>query len=75
MTQNEINHQEWSDPRNWKGGLLGIYHSRRDTRSIVPKRNPAFGWTLNTARPGGMAIMVLLLGLVIVGVAQGIGGR
>lgn len=75
MTQNEINHGEWSDPRNWKGGLLGIYHARRDTRSIVPKRNPAFGWTFNTARPVGMAVTVLILALVVAGVVLGLVGR
>ena len=32
------------NPDNWKGIF---YVNRKDPRIIVPKQNPAFGWTLN----------------------------
>lgn len=36
------------NPGNWKGIF---YFNRRDPRIIVPKLNPAMGWTLNFASP------------------------
>jgi len=46
-----MNQQEWERPENWTG-WLGVYRSPRDTRTWVPKRNPALGWTLNFAHRG-----------------------
>jgi uncharacterized membrane protein len=69
MTQDEIDRREWQDPRNWRGGWLGIYHSPRDSRVWVPKRNPAMGWTVNTARTAGLAWTAFFVGLVALAVA------
>ena len=43
---------------------LGIYHDAADRRLFVPKRNPAFGWTVNAAHPWGAPVL-MLLGVVI----------
>jgi uncharacterized membrane protein len=54
---------------------LRMYRSARDTRLWVPKRNPAYVWTLNFARrlvvpfglfsvPLGFLILFLLLRLI-----------
>ena len=61
MTQREIDDAEWHNPANWHGGLLGIYYSKRDSRSFVPKRNPIMGITINFARPLGIAFLVGIL--------------
>ena len=66
MEREQRDRMEWEDARNWRGGWLGIYHSERDSRLWVPKRRPGFGWTVNTARPAGMA---LLLGVPLLAAA------
>ena len=53
MTQDEINRAEWQNPHNWSDPIIGLYFSKRDTRTWVPKRNPKMGWTLNLAHPAG----------------------
>ncbi len=48
MNAQEINGNEWNNANNWsRMGLFGVYFSKKDTRVIVPKVIPAFGWTLN----------------------------
>lgn len=68
MSQKEINRTEWENPENWHGGYLGLYHSRLDSRLVVPKRTRVMGWTLNTGRPLGMALIVLALGGLVAAV-------
>ena len=71
MTQDEINQSEWTNPDNWSDRIIGIYFSKRDSRIWVPKRIPAFGWTLNLAHPAGawwfIGIFVGIILLVIAG--------
>ena len=56
MTQEEINSQEWHDENNWSRPLwLGIYFSKKDTRSWVPKFHPILGWTVNLGNRAGAA--------------------
>lgn len=55
------NEREWNDPANWRGRVFKLYHSSRDSRIVVPKRNPALGWTFNTAHPLGLALTTALL--------------
>ncbi|WP_417441235.1 hypothetical protein [Idiomarina sp.] len=56
MTQEEINSQEWHDESNWSRPLwLGIYFSKKDTRSWVPKFYPILGWTINLGNRAGAA--------------------
>lgn len=67
MSEKERNEQEWKNPDNWRGGICGLYASERDTRLIVPKRNPKMGWTLNFAKPASyqlLAGLFLLAGLL-----------
>ncbi|MGH8050865.1 MAG: DUF5808 domain-containing protein [Arenimonas sp.] len=63
MNINALNKNEWHNPNNWsRMGLLGIYFSKADTRILVPKTTPAFGWTLNF----GHRHSVLWLSVIIV---------
>jgi len=47
-----------NNPDNWKGI---IYFNSKDSRLIVPKRNPSMGWTFNFANP---LSYILLIGLI-----------
>ena len=71
MDQREINQAEWANPDNWTGPkLLSVYFSKRDSRVWVPKRIPAFGWTVNLGRPGGGAwLLTVMVGLPLLVVA------
>ena len=59
------NQQEWEQPENWTG-WFGAYRSVHDNRVWVPKRDPAYGWTLNFAHRDAWWS---LLGLLIVPIA------
>jgi len=50
------------DDEHWKGGLF--YVNRDDPGLVVPRRF-GLGWTVNLGNPGGIALTILLL-LVIV---------
>ena len=65
MTQKEINEAEWRDPANWRGGWLGLYFGKDDTRILVPKRRPMFGFTVNLARREGKALLLGILGGIV----------
>ena len=53
----EINKSEWENQENWTSP--GFYFSKKDTRWIVPKRNPVLGWTFNLGRKTGAWAMLL----------------
>lgn len=61
MTLIQDDDAEWHNPKNWKGGILGLYYSPRDRRTFVPKRHPNLGITLNFARRGGIAVLLGIL--------------
>ena len=63
MTQQEINEQEWQKDENWTKGskMMAVYFSHTDSRVWVPKRIPQMGWTLNLAKPKGVAWFLGLL--------------
>jgi len=64
MDQNEINKAEWENPENWS---VGLYFSKQDSRTWVPKSIPWMGWTLNLGRRAGACWMLgFLLGLPVV---------
>lgn len=58
MNQTEINKAEWSNPENWS---VGLYFSKKDSRTWVPKPVPWMGWTLNLAKRAGAFWMLGLL--------------
>lgn len=67
MQQEEINQREWHNPDNWSAGL---YFSKRDSRIIVPKSNPAMGFTLNLGtRAGAVWMIALMVGIPLLIVA------
>ena len=55
--------REWEDPDNWHGGFWGIYKSEKDSRLLVPKKNPKMGWTFNFAKPQAYLILAGILAL------------
>lgn len=62
MEQRQINRMEWENPLNWSGPRwLGIYSSKRDTRTWVPKRIPTMGWTVNLGRRAGVVWLAGIL--------------
>jgi len=64
----------WEDPGNWT--RLGFYRCEEDPRVIVPKRVKWTGWTLNTAHPFALAVLVFLMvvacGPVLAALALGV---
>ena len=48
-SEDALNDAEWKNPTNWFGGI--IYHSKLDTRILVPMRLSEFGHTINLGRP------------------------
>lgn len=66
ITRNEADRAEWEKAENWTSGSkwLSVYFSHGDSRTWVPKRIPAHGWTLNLAKPGAVAWLIgFLVGL------------
>ena len=65
MNQDETNRIEWENPENWSGPkAFAVYFSKRDTRTVVPKRLPWMGWTVNLGRsPGVFWLMGVLVGI------------
>lgn len=62
--QDAINQQEWHNPNNWAGPKwFGIYFSKQDSRTFVPKRITKMGWTINLGKATGV---YWLLGLFLV---------
>ncbi|MDQ0289290.1 DUF5808 domain-containing protein [Oligosphaera ethanolica] len=63
MNQQEINQAEWQNPDNWS---VGLYFSKKDTRTWVPKQIPWMGWTLNLGtRAGAIWMIGFLIGIPI----------
>jgi len=59
------NTQQWTDPRNWRGGPLGLYVAARDSRLLVPRRS-RLGLTINFGHPiGAIAVLVAIALLVV----------
>ncbi len=63
MDQQAVNRAEWANPENWS---VGLYFSKRDSRTWVPKSIPWMGWTLNLGtRAGACWMLGFLLGLPV----------
>jgi serine/threonine protein kinase len=71
VEQAAINEAEWRDLRNWSAG---IYFSKRDSRTHVPKRIPALGWTVNLGRWQGalllFGVILLVVAALVIGLQQ-----
>jgi uncharacterized membrane protein len=66
MNTQEINRSEWNNANNWsRMGLFGIYFSKKDSRAIVPKATPAFGWTLNFGHRNSVLSLVAIIVLPV----------
>ena len=46
------------NPEHWKWGIF--YYNKDDKRIFPPKRNPAFGWTVNFANPKSVFVLILM---------------
>jgi len=57
--ESDINHK---NRNNWKGIF---YSNKKDYRIIVPKANPAMGWTLNFASPYTYVIIILIILILV----------
>ncbi len=66
MNIKTLNQNEWHNPNNWsRMGLFGIYFSKADTRILVPKATPAFGWTLNFGHRHSVLWLSVLLAIPV----------
>src|SRR5664279_1235974 len=62
MTHEEIDNC-WKDPHNRK---WGFYCCKADPRVIVPRRFKWMGWTINTARPSAIPVLLFMIALIVV---------
>jgi uncharacterized membrane protein len=63
MDQKKINQSEWENPDNWS---MGLYFSKKDNRTWVPKQILWMGWTLNLGTKSGALWMIgLLIGIPV----------
>ena len=58
-----LNISEWENPANWSAGVF--YHSRTDTRLLVPKKL-GIGYTLNLGNRLGKIVLLLLIAAALV---------
>jgi uncharacterized membrane protein len=74
MRPESENERHWKNPDHWAGpAMLSVYFCKSDTRTWVPKRIPALGWTLNLGRTAGvvwLAVILVALPLIAVAVAR-----
>ena len=61
----EQNRSEWESSDNWTLPI-GVYFSKKDTRWLVPRLNPALGWTFNLGNKKGALAMLLCFLIPIV---------
>lgn len=62
MDRSERNARAWQNPDNWIGPRwLGLYRAADDDRLWVPKVPRGLGWTVNLAKPAGVAMLSILI--------------
>ena len=67
--QYSVNESEWENPENWWGGLL--YHSKEGITGFgFPNSLERRASTINVRRPLGLAGVVAILALIIVGIVR-----
>ena len=54
---------EHEKPENWIWGI--IYFNKKDSRFLVAKKNPIFGWTFNFAHPISFIVIIIILLIVV----------
>ncbi len=68
--QSAINEAEWHNPQNWtstKWKWPAIYFSKRDSRILVPKLLPGFGWTVNLGNlRGAFALFAIIITAIFI---------
>jgi len=70
VNRKQINKMEWENPLNWSGPIwMGVYSSRRDSRTWVPKRIPSLGWTVNLGKAAGVAWLIGILSGILLLIA------
>jgi uncharacterized membrane protein len=52
-----------NDPGHWKGLF---YVNSKDPRVIVPKMNPALGWTLNFGNVYTYLILLAIVSIIVI---------
>ena len=52
-----------TNPDNYKWGIF--YYNPMDSRTILPKRNKWFGWTLNFARPKAYLVLLAIIAFAV----------
>jgi len=50
------------NPSNWRGTF---YFNRKDPRLVVPKINPAMGWTFNFASPYSYIVLISVILIIV----------
>jgi uncharacterized membrane protein len=63
--EKEILYSMSNYPGNWKGTF---YVNKKDPRILVPKANPATGWTLNFGKPISYVVVAVFVMIVIASV-------
>lgn len=59
--------EQWlKEDRYWKWGIF--YYNPEDTRILPPKRNPAYGWTVNFAQRKSIWLFIAMVGLPVLAV-------
>ena len=71
MERDARNLRAWQSRANWIGPpWLGLYRAADDDRVWVSKWPKLPGWTVNLARPGGLATLAVLLALTGLAIAS-----
>jgi uncharacterized membrane protein len=67
MNTKTTNITEWNSAHNWsRMGLFGVYFSKSDTRLLVPKATPMFGWTINFGHRYAVVALMAMVTLPVV---------
>ena len=71
MEQEKTSRKERVTTLNWNSEKCGgVYFSRADSSTLVPKRIAKMGWTLNFVKPAGVAKLIgFLVGIPLLTLA------
>ena len=60
MTRKELD-ELWASPNNWSL----VYRCVKDPRTIVPRRRPWMGWTINFGHPFAWAVLMVMVAIAV----------